>query len=91
MSLFLYTILISASVMMKSFASCFVIMTFILSCHTGNSPMESPVGEDAFSADSIKKHVAVLAADSFMGRKPFTEGERLTVDYLQQQFASMDH
>ncbi|MEO8173380.1 MAG: peptidase M28, partial [Sediminibacterium sp.] len=45
-------------------------------------------GLAAFSADSLKSHVAVLASDSFMGRKPFTEGETKTIAYLQQQFVN---
>lgn len=45
-------------------------------------------GLAAFSADSLKMHVAVLSSDSFMGRKPFTEGETKTIDYLQKQFAA---
>lgn len=38
------------------------------------------------SAEKLKTHVSILASDSFMGRKPFTEGETRTVHYLQQQF-----
>ncbi len=45
-------------------------------------------GLAAFSADSMKQHITVLASDSFMGRKPFTEGEKRTVSYLQQEFAA---
>ena len=45
-------------------------------------------GLAAFSADSMKMHVAILASDSFLGRKPFTAGETKTVSYLQQQFAA---
>ncbi len=43
-------------------------------------------GLAAFSADSLKKHISVLASDSFLGRKPFTEGEHKTITYLEQQF-----
>ncbi len=49
----------------------------------------SAVDEDglaAFSADSMRLHVAQLADDSLMGRKPFTAGETKTVAYLQKQF-----
>ena len=57
------------------------------------SPTESTVdyedGLAAFSADSLKKHVAVLASDEFMGRMPFTEGETKTIDYLQKQFKAV--
>lgn len=49
-------------------------------------PEDVPV---SFSADSLKKDIAVLASDSFMGRKPFTAGETLTIDYLQKQFAAV--
>ncbi|WP_411273068.1 M28 family metallopeptidase [Daejeonella sp.] len=43
-------------------------------------------GLAAFSADSLRLHVSQLADDSFLGRKPFTEGETKTVAYLQAQF-----
>ncbi|MEI9959305.1 MAG: hypothetical protein WDM90_23995 [Ferruginibacter sp.] len=45
-------------------------------------------GLATFSADSMKAHIAILASDSFMGRKPFTLGETRTLDYLQKQFAA---
>jgi len=35
---------------------------------------------------TLHRHMKVLAADSLSGRKPFTAGEQLTVDYLQSQF-----
>lgn len=56
----------------------------------GTPPSVDPEdGLASFSADRFKQHVAVLASDSFMGRKPFTEGETKTVDYLQKQFTAM--
>ncbi|HVV55042.1 MAG TPA: M28 family metallopeptidase, partial [Mucilaginibacter sp.] len=36
--------------------------------------------------DEIKSYIAVLANDSMMGRKPFTEGEVRTIRYISQQF-----
>ncbi|MDJ1506292.1 M28 family metallopeptidase [Xanthocytophaga agilis] len=53
---------------------------------------ESPTGGDglsAFSADSLGKNISVLASDDFQGRKPFTEGETKTVQFLEQKFAAM--
>ncbi len=51
------------------------------------SPTEQVAdGEDSFNADSLRKHIAVLAADDFQGRKPFTEGETKTIAYLQKIF-----
>ncbi len=38
------------------------------------------------TADEIKSHIVVLANDSLMGRKPFTEGENKTINYISQQF-----
>lgn len=57
------------------------------SCSQSSREPDHEDGLAAFSADSLKLHVSVLASDSFMGRKPFTEGETRTIDYLQKQFA----
>jgi len=46
-------------------------------------------GLAAFNADSMKNHIAMLASDSFLGRKPFTEGETRTIAYLQKEFAAV--
>lgn len=56
-------------------------------CHSNDKQLHEE-GLEAFSPDSLRKHVSELASDSFLGRKPFTEGEKRTVDYLQRQFAS---
>jgi Zn-dependent M28 family amino/carboxypeptidase len=37
----------------------------------------------------IKSQIAVLANDSLMGRKPFTEGETKTIWYISQQFKNI--
>ncbi len=58
---------------------------------------ESPVktttyteeGFAAFSPDSLRRNISILAADSLLGRKPFTEGETKTIAFLQQQFAAI--
>src|SRR5690606_35579695 len=34
--------------------------------------------------------VRVLSSDDFQGRRPFTEGERKTVDYLEEQLRALD-
>lgn len=46
-------------------------------------------GLAAFSADSLGAHIATLSSDPFMGRKPFTEGETKTINYLKEQFAAV--
>lgn len=35
---------------------------------------------------SFAKHISVLASDEFQGRKPFTEGETKSINYLRDQF-----
>src|SRR5688572_14799572 len=45
--------------------------------------------ERTLSGDELLAHIGVLASDRFEGRAPGTEGERLTVDYLTEQFRKM--
>jgi Zn-dependent M28 family amino/carboxypeptidase len=60
---------------------------FLLLCGTFLSACGRKAKTDQpISADEIKSHIAVLANDSLMGRKPFTEGETKTVAYISQQF-----
>ena len=39
--------------------------------------------------NTIGKHIERLASDEFMGRKPFTEGEVKTVNYLKDEFLKL--
>ena len=68
------------------------VIIFLLSlaaCNQKKQAVQQEDGVASFNADSLKKDIAMLASDSFMGRKPFTEGETKTIDYLQKQFASI--
>ena len=38
---------------------------------------------------TIANHIERLASDEFLGRKPFTEGERITVNYLKEEFEKL--
>ena len=67
----------------------FISVVALVSCNSKDKLADDNDGLSFFSTDSIKKNVAVLAADSFMGRKPFTEGETKTINYLQEQFKSI--
>lgn len=64
------------------------LVVLLSSCGSNNPVSDTNDGDTAFSADSMRQHIAVLAADSFLGRKPFTEGETKTLRYLQQAFAA---
>ena len=53
-----------------------------------NHHNDSDDGLAAFNAESLAAHIKILASDSFQGRKPFTQGEVRTVDYLQKEFTA---
>ena len=44
---------------------------------------------DTFNKDSLKRHIKILASDSFMGRKPFTIGEDRAVEYMKSNFTRL--
>ncbi len=68
----------------RFFALALVVL--IVSCNSKDHAVDDIDGLSSFSTDSIKHYVSVLASDSFLGRKPFTEGETKTISYLQEQF-----
>ena len=64
-------------------------ITALASCTSKRPETLADEGVNIFNADSIKKHIAVLANDSLLGRMPFTEGETRTIRYLASAFKSM--
>jgi len=57
-------------------------------CKGNESASADSDGLAAFSADSLGKHIAQLSHDSLTGRKPFSEGETKTINYLEKQFVA---
>ena len=47
----------------------------------------SPV--DLMEAEGLLQRISTLSSDEFGGRAPMSEGERLTLDYLETQFKAM--
>lgn len=74
--------------MLKKIFSLSIITLALASCKNGNNA-NSDEGLSAFNADTLVSYIKVLASDSFQGRKPFTEGETKTINYLQQQYKSI--
>lgn len=66
----------------------FVIVLLALIACKGNKTVDDQDGLSAFNADSLGKHIAELSSDDFMGRKPFSEGETKTINYLEEKFAA---
>jgi Zn-dependent M28 family amino/carboxypeptidase len=65
-----------------------LLVIFLLSCTETKTRTEEQDGIAAFSVDSLGKNIAILSSDEFMGRKPFSEGETKTINFLKQQFAA---
>ncbi|HWD86706.1 MAG TPA: M28 family metallopeptidase [Mucilaginibacter sp.] len=66
--------------MTKNYPLLSIAVAFLFACNRQN-PSSGPI-----TPDEIKSHIAVLANDSLMGRKPFTEGEVRTTRYISRQF-----
>jgi Zn-dependent M28 family amino/carboxypeptidase len=60
-----------------------VAASFLISC---GSKSNYDATLESITGKGIEKHIAVLASDDFKGRKPFTEGEDKTINYLKDEF-----
>ena len=76
---------------MKRYFSLTLITTAILAgCATTSITSDDIAkGYNSIQADEIAKHVKVLASDEFGGRAPSSEGEKLTLDYLTNEFTAL--
>lgn len=70
---------------MNNFFKFLIIISFI-GCETDNKPTTEVVEVEQ---TTIGNHIERLASDEFLGRKPFTEGEVLTVNYLKDEFEKL--
>jgi Zn-dependent M28 family amino/carboxypeptidase len=66
---------------MKYYVILILSLLLTVSCQNHNLK----VCEKSITISDMKEYVKNLASDEFMGRKPFTEGEKITVDYLAAQ------
>lgn len=63
-----------------------LILIFTLSCQKPDAGSQAALTIDSAG---IAKHIAVLASDDFLGRKPFTPGETKTIEYLRDQLQAL--
>lgn len=71
-----------------TFVAALIILTGTLGgCSRSPSPPEMAIRD--ISASRLMEHIRTLASDKFEGRLPGTNGEKLTVDYLEGQFGSL--
>ena len=75
----------------KLLLDCLLFFSAVLlsACNQTNKQVEVKDGLSSLNLDSLTRHIIVLSSDSFQGRRPFTEGEIKTVNYLKQSFAGM--
>ncbi|MEO7266267.1 MAG: M28 family metallopeptidase [Ferruginibacter sp.] len=70
----------------------FVFSSIILcaiSCTQKESNSQEADGSSAINPDSMRMNIAILASDSFEGRKPFTRAEQKTISYIEQQYKNL--
>jgi Zn-dependent M28 family amino/carboxypeptidase len=73
-----------------SFLCAGLVALSIVACNPTADKIEvDEAGINAMQADRFAQHVKELSSDRYQGRKPFTTGDTLTVDYLVNAFQTM--
>lgn len=63
---------------------------WLSACAAGDrSSAEVQAALESITADRLMEHITVLSDDKFEGRAPGTQGEELTVAYLEEQFRAL--
>ncbi len=80
--------------MIKPFLYLAALASLAVACQSGTSGDYNADGLDSTALAAIdeatyKDYVLRLSSDEFMGRKPFTKGDTLTVNYIQEQFKAL--
>lgn len=61
------------------------LLIFIILILSSCKDLDLKRGENSITVADMQKYVSKLGSDEFMGRKPFTPGEKITIDYLAAQ------
>lgn len=69
--------------MLKQIWSVFLFL-LLIACNTEEQQLKQ--AEAVISSEAMVEYVKQLGSDEFLGRKPFGEGEQLTIAYLQKSF-----
>lgn len=62
------------------------VVTLVLSCTSKEPSYDHDDGLASFTVSGLESHLKPLASDEFMGRMPFTQGEKITLAYLEEQY-----
>lgn len=66
---------------MKKYIFTFLIIASLTSC--SNSELQK--AEESITGQELSEYAKNLGSDDFLGRKPFTEGEKITINYLAEE------
>lgn len=69
--------------MWKSSALTFLVAAGLASCQAPKKPTYQ------FQVSDLESNLITLSSDEFMGRMPFTEGEKITTAFLESEFKAM--
>jgi Zn-dependent M28 family amino/carboxypeptidase len=70
-----------------SLCALFLLLILFADCSTQRESLHD--AESSINKTDLERHVVALASDDFQGRKPFTEGETKTVNYIKAEFEKM--
>jgi len=79
---------------MKNPSLFFLLLIFIgsisiTSCTSNSNTAYSNPPADAIDTTDIEYYLAELSSDKFLGRKPCSQGEEITIDFIQKEFQKM--
>ena len=61
----------------------------MIACNQNDNSNPAGTGGTPFIKDSLIADIRTLASDSFQGRRPFTVGEKMTIDYLVRSYTAL--
>ena len=69
---------------LKSFSIVIILLTLFMGCESTDTTVDIEI-----DATTIGKHVEEISKDKYLGRKPFTAGETITINYLKDQLQNL--
>jgi Zn-dependent M28 family amino/carboxypeptidase len=74
--------------MIKRNLPLFLTLLSLFSCGPKNE-FDPQDGVSTLTKEGLETYIQTLASDDFQGRRPFTEGEKKTIAYLEEQFKTL--
>lgn len=67
-----------------------LLAALLYACGSNESAYDANDGINNFTKEGLENHIRILSSNAFTGRKPFTDGETRTLEYLQNEFKRME-